>query len=104
MLARDRREAKLIQLTHQAQSASSSAFLDQILHAKAFWTFDLLSDFFDLVKDFFKVCRGPGRTEHRSELAAAGDSDPLALGGAFDDLRQLLLSLKEPYGAHGKPP
>jgi hypothetical protein len=75
-----------MQLRHRAQSASSSAFLDQALHPEASWPFNLLSDFFDSIKEFLEVGRGPRRTEHGGQLAAPRNSDPLALGRTLDDL------------------
>jgi hypothetical protein len=68
MWARDRREAKPVQPRHRGQSATASAFFDQILYAETFGPFDLLSDFFDLVKDVFKIGRWPGWTEHGGQF------------------------------------
>ena len=54
--------------------------------------------------DLFLAVAGLGRDELGHRLAAAGDHDLLALGGALQQLREVRLGLVGANGMHGKSP
>jgi hypothetical protein len=76
------------------QSASSPAFLNQVLYPKAFGPPCPFSCPLNVIEDIFQITFGLSWDDHSGELSATRDANVFAFGCALDDLRELLFSFK----------